>query len=81
MHKDTKEWHLFKTKIETRGSTGGIICKVEMDESVCSLMNYKKAIRVLKRKCVNEENARLQAANILKRDACGTCVSTLYGSI
>lgn len=80
-NKETEEWHLFKTKIETRGVTEQKVCKPEEKESVCSFVNISEADKVYSVKCVNEDKARMQAAEFLKRQACGVCVSTLYGSI
>lgn len=84
-HEDTEEWHLFKTKkivqINTSTRLPKVTCSIENNQSACNAIDIKDTTFVLKEKCVREDAARMQAAEILKRTACGNCVSTLYASI
>lgn len=79
-HRDTEEWHLFKSKNFVDRKTFTKNCHIDAIESMCSLMKANEVAFELKEKCVKEDRARMQAAEILKRDACGRCVSTLYST-
>ncbi|TGM35689.1 hypothetical protein EHQ75_15990 [Leptospira levettii] len=83
-HENTEEWHLFKTVLNPKKlSTGEIrlFCTRIEEESVCEQMDFSDAASDrLSKVCVREDGARMQAAEILKRTACGNCVATLYST-
>lgn len=82
-HKETDEWHLFKTKSSIDSLTGAKKCYIIDTTSVCGnvVFNDTKKSTSASASCIKENTARMYAASSLKRSACGNCVANLYSSI
>jgi len=78
LHKRTGEWHLFKTIKQIKN--GEEKCTYQGTKSICKEMETTDVSRCREEMCVNEDEARMDAARNLKRKACGICVSDLYAT-